>query len=364
MNAQYTWPLNDNHFSLIDKLQIAYFILNPKNRWTEDRRVRQLENVWADITGYKYVVATNSGTSAIELMARVYREMHGVGTVAVPAVTWPTSVTPWIHAGYTPVFIDIDLKTLCMSETDLKNKLNGQKAKVVFPTSVLGSHCETATLKPYGTLIGVDNCESSFSLVDCHETSVTSLYFGHQFTTGTEGGLLFTNCQEECRLAVHMRGHGMTSSWAKYNNEPCEKFKFAVMGSNYRSNDIAAYMGLMDMRKFEHKQRHRNALYNVFCRNIRKEYQLFNLRGPFALPIITSVVPRASLIRTVEAFGIETRPIISGNILRQPAFQQYDNGSCPNANYIHDHGFYVGLHEGVPTRDIVMLTDVLNEAFS
>lgn len=362
MNTKITWPLNDNHFSFRDRLSIASFILNPRNRWTESKHVRQLETTWADLTGYKYVVATSSGTSAIELMARVYKELYGVGTIAVPALTWATSITPWIYAGYTPLFIDIDPATLCMSETDLKDRLNGERTHVVFPTSVLGSHCETSNLEQHGVIMGVDNCESSFSLSDCNVTSVTSLYFGHQFTTGTEGGLFFTNDEEECRLAVHIRGHGLTSAWSAYNKLPCEKFKFAMFGSNFRSNDIAAYMGLLDTKKFHNRQKYRDDLYRVFCDGIRQDYHTFNLRGAYALPIITISTPRTQLIAMVEDMGIETRPVISGNILRQEAFQQYNDGPYPGADYIHNNGFYVGLHDKIRTRDIRRLVDMLNRA--
>jgi len=363
MNKQYTWPLNDNNFSFVDKLLISGFILNPNNRWTADKRVRQLEDTWANLTGYKHVIATSSGTSAIELMARVYQKIYGVGTIAVPAVTWPTSITPWIYVGYTPIFVDIDLNTLCMSYDDLQNKLDGKKAKMIFPTSVLGSHCNTSDLQPHGEHIGVDNCESSFSLLDHVVTSVTSLYFGHQFTTGTEGGLLFTNNHEEYRVAIHMRAHGLTSEWATYNNKSCEKFQFATFGSNFRSNDIAAYMGLLDTKKFHQRRQHRNALYQAFCDNIRPEYMIFNsLRSPFALPIITHAVPRAQIMRTLEDMGIETRKLISGNILRQEAFQMYNDNTHPNADYIHNHGFYVGLHDRIRLRDIIKLTNILNGA--
>lgn len=361
VRMKYQWPLNDNHFTAKERSDIAEFILNSDNRWTSDKRVIELEALWAKLTGYKYVIMTSSGSTAIELLVRTYKTLYGVGSVVLPVLTWSTSVTPWIHNGFNPIFVDVDLGTMCMSPQKVWEVCCIQRAKVVFPTAVFGSRNPSYGLAEYGEHCAVDNCESAFNLPECSHTSVTSLYFGHQFTTGTEGGLLFTNNPDERDVAVLLRGHGLTSELSKYTGQVLERFVFTQLGSNFRSNDLAAFMGLIDSRKFQDKKEHRELLYRQFCDGIHEAYRTFDLNGAFAIPIVTDAIPPKQLMYLLEINGVETRPIISGNLLKQPAFADYHDGTeFPNADFLTQNGLYVGLHEGVTTEQIAQLVSLLN----
>jgi CDP-6-deoxy-D-xylo-4-hexulose-3-dehydrase len=55
---------------------------------------------------------------------------------------------------------------------------------------------------------------------------------------------------------------------------------------------------------------------------------------------------RRDLTDHLEANGVETRPIVAGNLARQPVRDQFSflrEAICPGADHIHTHGFYVGL---------------------
>ena len=53
------------------------------------------------------------------------------------------------------------------------------------------------------------------------------------------------------------------------------------------------------------------------------------------------------ILNRLDKFGIENRPIISGNFLKQPALRKYNlsqkSKNFPNANYVHEYGLFVGL---------------------
>lgn len=361
------WPLNDNHFSYFDRLKIAGFILDPRNRWTSGEQVMQLEKEWAAQAGFKYAVMTSSGSTAIELLARVWKHMYGTGKILLPALTWSTSVNPWIHAGFTPVFVDIYKYTLNMDYTNIYKHFDGFSPPGfvgIFPTATLGS----PVMKPvnFGINFAIDSCESSFRMGQA-ETVVTSFYFGHQFTTGTEGGMLLTNNSDVLERAVLERGHGLTRELAKYTGKPYNNFEFECLGSNFRSNDIAAFIGRMDIRKFDKKLEHRNKLYSRFCEGVESsqlKLLLFNLAGAFSIPIIHERLnkKRWNIEPKLNALGIETRPILAGCLLKHKAFQEYGSiYDFPHARFIDEHGFYVGLHEGVTESHIDFLIERLNE---
>ena len=376
---KYKWKLNDNHYSMIDRLKIASFVLNPNNRWTSGEYVLQFENVWKEYTGYNYAIMTSSGSTAVELLALTLKNTTNIKNIVVPTLTWSTSILPWINLNIKPIFVDIDLKTLCMDVNDLQQKLKDLSIQdtYIFPTFTMGLRPNfyplIKTLWNYP--VYSDMCEASFALPEpfTHNirASVTSFYFGHIFTTGTEGGMFFTNDKNEAQYAIQARNHGMVRDLSKYgfNNGPTginvhPMYEFATSGSNWRSNDLSAYMGLLDFKRKNKKQYKRRYLSNIFYNLLSNDYLHYN--NPydtlFALPIISKTKNTHELHNICQSLQIESRPIISGNLLRHKAFQQYgDYKEFLNTEFVHQHGIYIGLHEGVTSKQVVKLATILNQ---
>ena len=83
---------------------------------------------------------------------------------------------------------------------------------------------------------------------------------------------------------------------------------------------------------------------------------------PFCFPIFCDTQEnKKQAIQFCDKMKIETRPIISGNLLRQTCYKKYDNHTkFTNSEYIHNYGFYVGLHSKVTKKNILNLTQYLN----
>jgi CDP-6-deoxy-D-xylo-4-hexulose-3-dehydrase len=67
----------------------------------------------------------------------------------------------------------------------------------------------------------------------------------------------------------------------------------------------------------------------------------------FALPVIARDQEGTARVReTIGRLGIESRPVVAGNLLRQPFVQGHDvapyRETTPVADHVHDHGIYVG----------------------
>jgi CDP-4-dehydro-6-deoxyglucose reductase, E1 len=388
--SNFDWPLNDSHFTMWDRLRICGFFLNTNNRWTQDKYVKKLEESWSKFLGYKYAVMTSSGSTANTLMAMYIKDSLGgefqeKNKVIVPSVTWTTSVSPWIREGFEPIFVDINLDDLSLNFKKTKELMNkrGKEIACVFPTSLLGIHIENrnlesilSTLNPpkikYPAFVMIDNCESIFPVEDsiyANRTSSVSFYFGHQATTGSEGGMVFTNNKEEYNYFLMARNHGMIrglqyEAQRLYRNDNVDpKFDFAILGNNFRSSDISAYMGLLDFKKIN---KHRIKRWNIsryFCQNLNSNY----LKPKddsilFCLPIITKQDDKK--ISNIRAYcgnnGIEYRPIISGNLLKHTPYQKYATEEYPNAEHIHKCGIYVGLYPKLSIRKVKKLVDFLN----
>ena len=60
-------------------------------------------------------------------------------------------------------------------------------------------------------------------------------------------------------------------------------------------------------------------------------------------------------------FGVEIRPIVSGNIIEQPFFKKYSdkNYKLKNATFIHENGFYFPNNPDLTSEEIEILIDLL-----
>ena len=393
----FRWFLNDSNFTWGDRIKICKFFLNPKNRWTQDKYVLDYEEKWKEYTGAKYALMVSSGSTANTLIAQYAKHFKpNRNEVIFPSVTWQTSVSPWINMGFNPKFIDINLKdfSIDIEALDCYLKDNHKKVNTVFVTSLVGITPDIPRLKTlcnsHGVDLKLDNCENSFgAYLDkeerdwkhiCSElTCSTSTYFGHQTTTGSEGGMVFTGDEEEFVYYILTRSHGLTRELGRYNlSKDYRKilsnrlvdplFDFNLLGSNYRNTNIAAFMGLLDFERIHDYIIRRLELYSLYSSHLdTKKYLLpiFDRNRSnvgFCLPIISKKRKLKSIKKYLKEEKIEYRPIISGNLLRHTCYKKYDNyKNFKNAEYLHKNGVYVGLHSRVQEDQVLKLVDFLND---
>lgn len=384
------WPLNDSNFTFLDRLKIAAFFLNKNNRWTMSTEVEKYERVMRDFVGTNYAVFVSSGSTANTILAmylkdKVYSEEKK--TVVFPSTTWITSVSPFIREGFTPKFIDINLTNLSIDITELEKylKRNHKKVACVFVTALLGFTPDIETLikleEKYKVKIMLDNCESTFSGYDgknisSYFTSTTSTYFGHQLQS-VEGGFIFTNKKEEYDYFLMARNHGMVRGLKDnhidyMNPEVDSRFDFNILGNNFRNTDINAFIGLLDHKRFSQYIEDRCYLYSIFQKeledvdtlyiiNMNNDWLVGALDVPFSIPLIfRETQNRLNTQQFCDMFGIETRPIISGNLLRQTCLKgSADPTKFKNSEFIHANGLYVGLHSKVKEKDLRKLIEYI-----
>jgi len=390
------WPLNVSNFTWRDRIKLAKFFLNPSNRWTMGDKVKEFEKKMAEFVGARYALFVSSGSTANTLLAMWLKDkrIKEKNVVVFPSTTWITSVSPFIREGFTPKFIDISLDDLSMNLDSLESYLRDHSSEVaaVFITSLVGltpniNKIKNISLK-YNVLVMLDNCENTFGQfngknISRYFVSTTSTYFGHQIQS-VEGGFVFSDTEAVHEKLLMYRNHGMVRSLENCTNKNFyinpkvnPQFDFFCLGNNYRNTDIHALIGLLDMKRIGEYIYVRNQLYERFVKNIDPEkYVKFTQKFPrtdcmFCIPIIA--LPdkkghnRKSLLRIEEAKkycvanSIEYRPMISGNLLRQTCFKHYGNAKdFTVSEYIHDYGFYVGLHPKVKMEDIDNLVNNLN----
>jgi len=381
------WPLNINNFTVLDRLKISKFVLDPRNRWTQGDKVKEFESKMAAYVGCKYAVFVSSGSTANTLLADYQKSIAGDKDIVVlPSTTWQTSCSPWIKAGFKPKFIDVNLLDFSMDRYELDQFLlkNSNKVACVFPTSLIGFTPKMDDYKwlarQYNVNINFDNCENTFGTykgqnVSSFFTSTTSTYFGHQIQS-IEGGFIFTNSKQEYEYFLINRNHGMVRSLDAYgidstlyqNNQVDGLFDFYSLGNNFRNSDLNAFIGMLDFKRVGLYKKSRKNLYQVFKSKLDlSKFYLSNeskhaLDIPFCLPIISKEGKKEEALKICQELGIEHRPIISGYLGYQTCYKQFfdSEDNYKNSIYLHKNGFYVGLFHKLSESKIEKFVSRLN----
>ena len=141
------------------------------------------------------------------------------------------------------------------------------------------------------------------------------------------------------------------------------RFIFFNSGFNLRPTDISASIGLSqfkDMNSFiSLRNKNRSLIVNSLKKSkiVNENFYFIEANKNvdpswFGIPIyIKNKDKRKKFIKNIEKKGIETRPIISGNFIKQPSIKKYkllNRVTFTNSDIVNDHGFFIGL----PTKKI------------
>jgi len=381
---KYKWPLNVNNFTFLDKLKICSFILNPRNRWTQGDQVKSFEDKFSKFVEKKYSVFVSSGSTANTLLAMYLKDKGDKKkTVVFPSTTWITSISPFLREGFDPKFIDVTLQDLSMNLDHLEKYLSKSASDVacVFFTSLLGFVPDIDRIerisKKYKVRIMMDNCENTLGSFEGKNvsnkfTSTTSTYFGHQLQS-IEGGFVFTDSEDEYNYFLMARNHGMIRSLPdskKYQNPLVDsRFDFNILGNNFRNNNLNAFVGQLDFDRVEEYIQSRLDIYDIFKSNLNNDkftlpFDYGNRRHvPFSLPLICKTSDQKQKVMSYcDDKGIETRPIISGNLLRQTCLTGYDDYTKYEiSELLNNNGFYVGLHSKLTKSQVTNFVKDINK---
>lgn len=384
----YKWPLMQNTITWGDKLAMIKFIAFT-DKFTNGEKVREFERKWSEWLGCKHSLFVSSGSAANLLLVDAIKEKYKLKNgdkILLPACTWVTTVSPFLQCGLTPIFCDINLTDFSFDLDHMKKIAKEHPdIKLISVTHLLGFRAELdffQSIFPKAIIIE-DLCESH-GITDPYTGSrqgssslgsTFSFYFGHHMTT-IEGGMISTYDQELLDLMTIKRSHGMArllplekykqaqKDWPDVN----PKFLFMTSAWNFRNTEINAVLGLNQLPRLDSAIRIRQSNYASFRKIISQYPDKFYLptdattNSNFALPFITKdPANKVKLLDAFEKAGIESRPIVSGNLLRQPFLKNYklEDGSKQNIEILHNNGVYVGNNHFVGDVELEMLADVI-----
>lgn len=387
------FPLMRNNILRQDLDAVIEHLKQDDPMLTHGANVRAFEEEWSRWLGVKYSVFVNSGASAnlLTLAALKIRHPEG-GEVIVPPLGWVSDVAAVLQNGFTPVFADINPRTLAMDTAQILARIS-EKTRAVLLVHAQGfdglSDELLSELERRGIPLIEDVCEShgathngqrlgSFGWV-----SNFSFYYAHHMST-IEGGMVCTNDPDLYQQIRILRSHGMVreandpailSAYQTDHPELNPDFIFAYPAYNVRNTEIGGILGRSQLKRLDanvvrRTENLRRFLSRIDAGKFRTDFELAGSSN-YAFNLILRE-PDNELVHRVmvqmRAGGIEFRrgSAGGGNQVRQPYLRGIvpdgHHLNFPETEHVHFYGFYLGNFPDLRDEEIDTICTILNAA--
>lgn len=325
---------------------------------------QRFERGFAQYVGARHAILCNSGSSA-NLLALAALELPKGSEVLTCAVNFPTTVNAIIQLGLVPVFVDADPKTLqaVWPSIGVDHKI---KASIFAHTLGNVSDVPFYLSNPFPFI--EDCCDAIGSTINGQMVgrrgvmSTASFYPAHHITMG-EGGAVMTDSPRLKKIIESYRDWGRDCWCApgcdntcgkRFDYEPEHKYYYSRIGWNLKASDLQAAVGVAQLdrldgfiqRRIENWNYLRDALDGLPLEFV--EATPNSRPSWFGFAFLTP--DRNKLARYLDSKGIGCRPVMGGNLLRQPAYKDIEHrviGNLDGANAIHERGLWIGVYPGI-----------------
>ena len=382
---------------------------------TTGRFSNQFEKDFAAWIGVKHAHLVNSGSSANLIAFSVLtapelgdRQIKRGDEVITVACGFPTTITPILQYGAVPVFVDVTVPQYNIDVTQLEAALS-EKTKAVMIAHTLGNPFDLKAVKEFcdkhNLWLVEDNCDALGTKYTIDgETRFTgtwgdigtsSFYPPHHMTMG-EGGAVYTNNPLLNRLILSYRdwgrdcicvsgqdnlcGHRWDGQFGELPKGYDHKYTYSHFGYNLKVTDLQAAVGVEQLKKFPsfiERRKHNWTRLHAALEDIQDKIILpepAENSDPSWFGFLISVRPETGLNRNdvtkyIESKNVQTRLLFSGNIIKQPCFNEIRGtdayrvvGTLENSDFVVNNTFWVGVYPGMTDAMIDYMAQVIKEA--
>ena len=350
--SKHCFPLKDFTFrnkDLIEGIKVIF-----SKNVTMSKVTKKFEKIFSKKIKVPYSLMVNSGSSAnflaFQCLINPYRKkrLKKGDEVLIPSICWPTSFWPIVQSGLKPIFVDVDRENFNIDLEDLEKKIS-KKTKALMLIHVLGNSTNmeklVKILKKRKIILIEDTCESIGAkykkkfLGTFGSFSTFSFYYSHQISS-IEGGMICCKNKQDEGIIKALRSHG----WSKDQGKLVKKFEkinknylFINSGFNLRPTDIQAAIGLSQFKSLNNFIKVRKINRKIIIKKIISDKRWKNQvnflekndnvePSWFGLIMLLNKKfknKKKLILDKLDKLGIENRPIISGNFLKQPALRKY-----------------------------------------
>jgi CDP-6-deoxy-D-xylo-4-hexulose-3-dehydrase len=375
--------------------EVEAFVNSMLDGWFAlSRRGAEFEKKLAEVVGTREAILVNSGSSANLLSIAALVEtgrLEPGDEVITPLLSFPTLLNPLLLYGLRPVLVDVDVRTLNVTAKGVKAAV-GRKTKALVLPHLLGNVFPVAEIKEIAErerLVLVEDCCDALGSrykgrhVGTFGTMATfSFYVAHQITMG-EGGAICTSDHELAEALRSLRewGRVVRDKGSVYPSgrlppDYSEKYTYLYKGFNLRPLEFQAAFGLVQLQRLPAfslaRKRNHEMLHRYFQRYAPWISTIRALKGAepcwYSFPLLVregAPFTREEILKHLDENNVETRPIFTGNLLRQPAYRNLKHvtikGGTANADYVTERAFFVGLYPGIDETKLNRMIAIFDE---
>lgn len=330
--------------------------------------------------GKKFGVFVNSGSSAC-LLSLACLQLNKGTKVITPSCTFSTTLAPIIQLGLTPVFCDVGINSYVPTVSEIISLVDNE-VKVIMLPNLIGNKPNWKLLKECLIEIGREDIilieDSADTITHTLESdiSTTSFYASHVITAGGSGGMVMFNDTKLRDVCLQYRDWGRLGDNSeimsdRFNHSvdgiPYDhKFLYSVLGYNFKSSEMNAAFGLVQLDRFKNFEQIRRNNVERYLNNLRGVGDIIlpdDSIKPNWLAIPLQSEYRYDLLHFLEENNIQTRVTFAGNVTRHPAYRNYLK-PFKNSDIIMRNGFLLGAHHGMNIDDVDYVTDKIIKFFN
>ena len=383
---------------------------------TTGKYADRFEKDFSEFLGVKSCSLVNSGSSAnlLAFMALTSPLLKGKrilpgDEVITVAAGFPTTVAPIIQYGAVPVFIDMTIPQYNL-DTKMLDAALSDKTKAVFAAHTLGNPFDLKTVKEFcdrnGLWLIEDNCDALGSKY-CLDGEMkftgtigdigTSIFYPPHHMTMGEGGAVYTNDALLHKIVNSLRDWGRDCVCPSGHDNVCghrfdrqygelpfgydHKYVYSHFGYNLKVTDMQAAVGCAQLEKFpsfiekrrKNWQRLRDGLSDMEDQLILPEPERNSEPSWFGFLITVrpdARISREELVREIEGYGIQTRNLFAGNLIKHPCFDEMRAsgkgyrvaGELKNTDRIMNDTFWIGVYPGMTDKMLDYMVETIRKA--
>ena len=343
---------------------------------TMGERVAEFEKAFAVFTGAKYAIATNSGTSSLEI---ILRSIGVAGkTVIVPSNTMMASPAAVVHAGGRVIFVDCERENLQLDPKDLKRKLRGDTKAVMLVH--IGGIISPAFYEikeicdKNGVVLIEDAAHAHGATIDGKQAGTLGLagsfsFYPTKVIVTAEGGMITTNNEDIYRKSISLRDHGRT---------PDDPNNHVEIGYNWRFSELHAVLGIQQMKKAKKILEERRKIAGWYdsklegTKGIKKVKIPANVKSSYYKYIVflDDNIDREMIKKTLkDKYSMSlTGEVYSHPCHSQPAFKKYPGtvandpaDTFPQTEYVARKHICLPIYPGLTEAEVDYIVDSLKK---
>lgn len=345
---------------------------------SQGARVQQFEQAIAEYAGARQAIATSNCTTALHL-ALIAAGVGPGDEVICPSFSFIATANAIVHAGATPVFVDIDERTYTIDPSLVEAAITTRTAAII-PVDQIGLAADIPAVRAIAVAHGLTVVEDAAPSLGAtigegrvgslSDFTCFSFHPRKSITTG-EGGMITTNDADAADRLRRIRSHGAsTSDLARHQSGSTEIEEYRELGYNYRMTDIQAAIGIVQLGRLEGILAERRRLAERYTALLsdddrltvpyepagrRHTYQSYCIR-------LRTRKPRAAIMAELAEQGIATRRGVMA-IHLEPYYRAWTAGvSLPLTEQMAAETLLLPLYAGMAETEQDKVVSMLRQA--